>query len=73
MRMPAAERPPGSQRRVQPTFTPAGDEGLDAVGLLLGSDLVRSAVRPVLFGLTGLLVGYLYGKNRTLERMVRRA
>ena len=58
---------------VQPTFTPAGDEGLDAVGLLLGSDLVRSAVRPVLFGLTGLLVGYLYGKNRTLERMVRRA
>jgi hypothetical protein len=57
----------------QPTFTPAGDEGLDAMGLLLGSDLVRSAVRPVLFGLTGLLVGYLYGKNRTLERMVRRA
>ncbi len=35
--------------------------------------LARSAVRPVLFGVTGLLVGYLYGKNRTLERMVRRA
>ena len=53
----------------QPTFTPAGDDGLDAIGLLLGSALVRSAVRPVLFGVTGLLVGYLYGKNRTLERM----
>lgn len=57
----------------RPTFTPAGDDGLDAMGLLLGSDLVKSAVRPVLFGLTGLMVGYLYGKNRTLERIIRRA
>ena len=68
---------PGATTRepapVQTAFTPAGGEGLDAMGLLLGSDLVRSAVRPVLFGLTGLLVGYLYGRNRTLERMVRRA
>ena len=55
------------------TLTPAGDDELDAMGLLLGSDLVKSAVRPVLFGVTGLLIGYLYGKNRTLERMVRRA
>ena len=55
------------------TLTPAGDDELDAMGLLLGSDLVKSAVRPVLFGVTGLLLGYLYGKNRTLERMVRRA
>ena len=70
---PPRRRPAREPAPVQPTFTPAGDEGLDAMGLLLGSDLVKSAVRPVLFGLTGLLVGYLYGKNRTLERMVRRA
>jgi len=72
-----ADARPGATTRepapVQTAFTPAGGEGLDAMGLLLGSDLVRSAVRPVLFGLTGLLVGYLYGRNRTLERMVRRA
>jgi carbon monoxide dehydrogenase subunit G len=55
-----------------PTFTPADDEGIDAVGLLLGSDAVKRVTTPVLVGVTGLLIGYLYGKNRTLERIVRR-
>ena len=54
-------------------FTPSNDDGVDALGLLLGSDVVKNVVKPVAFGVAGLLVGYLYGKNRTLERMVRRA
>lgn len=53
------------------TFTPAGDDGLDAMGLLLGSDAVKSIVKPVVIGAAGLVIGYLYGKNRTLERIVR--
>lgn len=48
------------------------DEGLDAMGLLLGTDALNNVVRPTLIGLTGLVVGYLYGKNRVLERTVRR-
>lgn len=53
--------------------SPAGDGGLDVVRLLLGSDVVKGAVKPVAFGVLGLLVGYLYGQNRTLERTVHRA
>ena len=36
------------------------------------SDAGRPSIDPELL-LRMLLVGYLYGKNRTLERMVRRA
>jgi carbon monoxide dehydrogenase subunit G len=54
------------------TFTPPNDEGIDAFGLLLGSDAARRVTTPALIGAVGLLIGYLYGKNRTLERMVRR-
>lgn len=53
-------------------FTPSNDDGVDALGLLLGSDVARNVLKPVAFGAAGLLVGYLYGKNRTLERIVRR-
>jgi carbon monoxide dehydrogenase subunit G len=51
--------------------TPARDGGLDAFGLLLGGETVGRALRPAALVLTALVVGYLYGKNRTLERMVR--
>jgi carbon monoxide dehydrogenase subunit G len=51
---------------------PASDS-VDALGLLVGSDALAKVIRPVAVGLTGLLVGYLYGKNRTLERIVGRA
>ncbi|GCD88199.1 SRPBCC family protein [Nocardioides sp. LS1] len=65
----------GSAHLTAPTpasFTPSNDDGVDALGLLLGSDVVKNVVKPVAFGVAGLLVGYLYGKNRTLERIVRR-
>lgn len=77
----ASERPPGfngtsastsSKPGSSTTFTPANDQGIDAVGLLLGSDAAKRFTAPALVGVTGLLIGYLYGKNRTLERMVRR-
>jgi carbon monoxide dehydrogenase subunit G len=55
----------------RPAFAPS-DDGVDAMSLLLGSDAVRNVVRPALFGATCLIIGYLYGKNRTLERMLRR-
>ena len=54
------------------TFTPPSDEGIDAFGMLLGSDAAKRVTTPALIGAVGLLIGYLYGKNRTLERMVRR-
>lgn len=54
-----------------PAFTPVREEGIDAVGLFLGSGAAKRVSVPVLVALTGLLIGYLHGKNRTLERMVR--
>lgn len=68
---PAAATPSAAATGA-PSFTP-NDDGLDAMELLLGSDAVKNVVRPLVFGLAGLAVGYLYGKNRTLERIVRRA
>ena len=56
---------------VPASFTPSED-GLDAMGLLLGSDTVKNVVRQALIGIAGALIGYLYGKNRVLERTVRR-
>ena len=64
-----AERPPDPPAR-RPS--PRRDDGVDAIGLLLGSDAAKSVVSAPPVRRTGLLVGYLYGKNRTLERMVRR-
>lgn len=58
-----------SSPRPAPVFAP-DDGGMDALSLLGGS--AGSLLKPVGIGLTGLLVGYLYGKNRVLERMVRR-
>lgn len=58
-------------RPQQPAFTP-DDGGLDALSLLTGSSSFGAVVKPVGIGLTGLVIGYLYGKNRVLERMVRR-
>jgi carbon monoxide dehydrogenase subunit G len=66
-----ATPPTSASRAPAHTFTPAGDDGLDAMGLLFGSDAVKSVAKPLFIGATGLVVGYLYGKNRTLERIVR--
>jgi hypothetical protein len=55
-----------------PAFTPASDDGLDAMGLLFGSSSVKAVLVPVGAAAVGVLIGYLYGKNRTLERIVRR-
>ncbi|MET0928437.1 MAG: SRPBCC family protein [Aeromicrobium sp.] len=54
------------------TFVP-DDGGIDAMGLLLGSESFQRTARPLLALAGGILVGYLYGKNRTLERMLKRA
>lgn len=60
-----------ASRPSQPAFTP-DDGGLDALSLLTGSGGLGSVLKPVGIGLTGIVIGYLYGKNRVLERMVRR-
>lgn len=52
-------------------FQPAGSGELDAFGLLLGSDVAKNVVRPAIGIGLGLVIGYLYGKNRGLERMLR--
>jgi len=51
--------------------TSSGD--LDALGLLLGGETLTKVIRPTAIALTALVLGYLYGKNRTLERMIRGA
>lgn len=63
---------PTSPTPSQP-FSPSDDGGIDAVSLLLGSESFRATATPVLALVGGALIGYLYGKNRTLERMLRRA
>lgn len=62
---------PAGPARAQVATAPAPDGGLDAAGLLLGGETVGRILRPAAIGLTALVVGYLYGKNRTLERMMR--
>ena len=66
----------GTELQRYPTMTAAQIDELldsvDALSLLLGSDAAKGIVRPALFGATYLIVGYLYGKNRTLERILRR-
>lgn len=47
--------------------------GIDALGLLLGQRSLSTVLRPALIAVTAAALGYLYGKNRMLERMVRRA
>jgi carbon monoxide dehydrogenase subunit G len=53
-----------------PAFTPS-DDGIDAMSLLFGSDTAKNVLKPLLAVSAGMVVGYLYGKNRTLERIVR--
>lgn len=53
-------------------FVPAGDDGLDAMSVLLGSSAAKSVLVPTGAALVGVVIGYLYGKNRTLERILRR-
>jgi carbon monoxide dehydrogenase subunit G len=55
-----------------PAFAPAGDDGLDAMGVLFGSSSVKAIVVPAGAAVVGVIIGFLYGKNRTLERIVRR-
>lgn len=47
--------------------------GIDALGLLLGQRSVSAVLRPALIAVTAAALGYLYGQNRMLERMLRRA
>lgn len=53
-----------------PAFTPS-DDGIDAMSLFFGSDTAKNVLKPLLAVSAGMVVGYLYGKNRTLERIVR--
>jgi carbon monoxide dehydrogenase subunit G len=53
-----------------PAFAPS-DDGIDAMSLLIGSDTAKNLLKPLLAVSAGMVVGYLYGKNRTLERIVR--
>ena len=65
---------PATASRARPTaaLEPTNDAGIDAMGLLLGSEAVKNTLRPAAAAFVGLLVGYLYGKNRVLERTMRR-
>ncbi len=62
----------GHRPAAAPSQPFADDQGLDALGLLLGSDAAKNLLRPALAGVIGALLGYLYGKNRVLERTLRR-
>lgn len=55
------------------TSPTVSDESLDAVGLLPGSNTKKNVVEALLIRGAGLVVGDLYGNNRTHERIVRLA
>lgn len=65
----AASAPPPQPPGTAPA--PPADAGLDVGALLLGSPSVRQALRSVGFALAGVAFGYLWGKNRVLERELR--
>ena len=64
---PASATPPG--RAPAPA---AADDGLDLGSLLFGSESTRRAAKTVATLLAGIAFGYLWGKNRVLERQARR-
>jgi carbon monoxide dehydrogenase subunit G len=51
---------------------PAADDGLDLGSLLLGSESTRRTAKTVATLIAGIAFGYLWGKNRVLERQARR-
>lgn len=56
----------------KPPFVPPNDGGLDVMSLISGSETAQRTAKTVGALLLGLAMGYLFGKNRTLERQLRR-
>ena len=65
----AAPVTPGTPT-VRPVAAPA-DDGLDLTSLLFGSESTRRTAQSIATVLAGVAFGYLWGKNRVLERQVR--
>lgn len=57
--------------RPAPTAAPAAD-GLDLSSLLFGSDSTKAALKTAATLIAGIAFGYVWGKNRILERQARR-
>lgn len=55
-----------------PASVSTDDAGLDLGSLIFGSESTRHAVKTVSAVLAGMAFGYLWGKNRVLERQARR-
>jgi len=68
---PASEDNDNPLRQPQ-TSTTSDNTSVDAMGLLLGSETLQRTAKSVVALVAGLVVGYLYGKNRMLERTLRR-
>jgi carbon monoxide dehydrogenase subunit G len=69
---PSAD-PPSATAPARPaaTVSAAGD-GLDLGSLIFGSESTRRTAKTVATLLAGIAFGYLWGKNRVLERKARR-
>ena len=65
----AAPATPGSPT-VRPVAAPT-DDGLDLTSILFGSESTRRTAKSIATVLAGVAFGYLWGKNRVLERQVR--
>ena len=63
---PASATPPGRAP------APAAQDGLDLGSLLFGSESTRRTAKTVATLIAGIAFGYLWGKNRVLERQARR-
>lgn len=83
----APTAPTGTNGQARPSSSPSGpsgspapgpasaitdDAGLDLGSLIFGSESTRHAVKTVSAVLAGMAFGYLWGKNRVLERQARR-
>jgi len=66
------ERPAASSVKTAAPQPNTGD-GLDLTSLLFGSEATKSAIRSVATVVVSLAFGYLWGKNRVLERQARNA
>ncbi len=66
------ERPAASSVKTAAPQPNTGD-GLDLTSLLFGSEATKSAIRSIVTVVVSLAFGYLWGKNRVLERQARNA
>jgi hypothetical protein len=69
---PSADAPSATASARPAAAASTGGDGLDLGSLIFGSESTRRTAKTVAILLAGIAFGYLWGKNRVLERQAHR-